>query len=368
MRIFILALGTRGDVEPFVALGHVLRRRGHHVTIGSSGFHMRADPFLDWVQIGTGSKAGLTALLASMADGTAPGERAGVFRDRWITPQVASGVDAIVGHAASHDYCITNLHMPMQRDGKVYPAAQVLYDLPQDADTLALANSQPDEPRIVKIVALHQALVDPEKAWGAQYRFSGFWKLAAWNGSPAPALAAFLAAGSAPVVLTMGSMVTFDAFRLATIFRAALALCGMRGVLVTGWSSLPENGPGLQDDPSLMVVTEADYASLFARAGCVVHHGGSGTLASVLRAGVPSILLPQLGTQQAWGSLLHSTQLCADVLATDTLYAPLLADAMRRARDDAPLRARCREWAGKIAHDDGAELAARMIESHWTSL
>jgi UDP:flavonoid glycosyltransferase YjiC (YdhE family) len=370
MRIFILVLGTRGDFEPFWHLAHALRRRGHQVTIGTSGFHLQTDPFVDWVRIGNGSREELTALLASMAgvDGVPRGARAALVRERWITPQLASGVDAIVANAAAHDYCITNLHLPMQRDGKVYPATQVLYDPPEDDSAFALAARHADEPRILKLVVLNQALVDPDRSWDARYRFTGFWQPAARTAPPPPALTAFLDAGSAPAVLTMGSMATFDAARLAAQFRAALAAAGMRGVLVAGWSGLAGDGDDHADGAALLTLAEADYGTLFARAACVIHHGGSGTVAAVMRAGVPSILLPQLGTQAQWGAILGRAGVCAAVLDSDTLETGRLADAMRRARDDGDLRRRCRDWAGTLGADNGAELAARTIESHWRTL
>jgi len=58
MRIFILTLGTRGDFEPFWALGRELCARGHSVTIGTSAFHVQNDPALTWLPIGTGTMAG----------------------------------------------------------------------------------------------------------------------------------------------------------------------------------------------------------------------------------------------------------------------------------------------------------------------
>ena len=51
--------------------------------------------------------------------------------------------------------------------------------------------------------------------------------------------------------------------------------------------------------PNVLVIDEAPYELLFAHAAAVVHHGGVGTLAAVLRAGKPSIILPQVACQYA---------------------------------------------------------------------
>ena len=100
-------------------------------------------------------------------------------------------------------------------------------------------------------------MVDPDGSWDARYRFIGFRQRA--SRTPlVPALKAFLDAGEAPVVLTMGSMLGFDAARLASCFRAALAQCGMRGVLIGGWSGMGQGGDS-QDSVHILTIPDAEY-------------------------------------------------------------------------------------------------------------
>ena len=365
MRIFVLALGTRGDFEPFWSLGQVLRRRGHQVTIGTSGFHIQRDPELAWVRIGEGSHAELVEVLRSLAGVPLRADRANAFVEGWVAPQLRAGKEATIAVAAQHDYFISNLKLPMRRNGAVYPGVFVSYDPPCDLEDLIRPGSHLHQNRTLELVAMPQALVDPERRWGPQFQFTGFWQRPAWSAPPAPALQAFVEASPAPIVMTMGSMVTFAAARLARCFGEALALCGRRGVLVGGWSALPA---GPQEGGQLLVVDEADYAWLFARAAAVIHHGGAGTVAAVLRAGVPSILLPQIASQDSWGRLLTAANLCAGVLDTASLQAPQLAQAIQRALDDAAMRRSAVDWAPRVAADPGVERAADLIEAHWSSL
>jgi sterol 3beta-glucosyltransferase len=166
------------------------------------------------------------------------------------------------------------------------------------------------------------------------------------------------------VVMTMGSMVTFDARRLVESFVQALGLSGRRGVLVAGWSglsSLPDTAA------NLLVIEEADYEWLFARAACVVHHGGVGTVTAVLRAGVPSILLPQIGSQEEFGRMLMREGVAAGVFDTATLTPATLATAFGAAADEA-IRNNAGRWRALLERERGVAAAVDLIEDHWRRL
>jgi UDP:flavonoid glycosyltransferase YjiC (YdhE family) len=111
-------------------------------------------------------------------------------------------------------------------------------------------------------------------------------------------------------------------------------------------------------------VDEVPYDWLFPRASCVIHHGGCGTLSAVLRAGRPSVLLPQIPPQELFGRLLAREGLSAGMLDADTLEPAALAEAIRRAVTDERVRANCRVWQGVVAADRGLPLAVDLIEAH----
>jgi sterol 3beta-glucosyltransferase len=252
--------------------------------------------------------------------------------------------------------------MVMQRDGAILPGAAVSYDPPGSIDDLPRYGTQNHGGRILDLVAMPKALVDPDDRWGAHYRFTGFWMPQAqpeWM--PPPALAAFVEAGPPPVVLTMGSMVMFDAERLVRHLREALARGGGRAVVVGGWSGIPSLPvPG---DP-VFAVAEAPYDWLFARASCVIHHGGCGTVAAVLRAGRPSILLPQITAQEHFGRMLRRERLAAGVFDTSLLRAADLAAAIETATTDGRYADSARRWQTIVSAEGGVEAAAGHIESH----
>jgi O-mycaminosyltylonolide 6-deoxyallosyltransferase len=107
---------------------------------------------------------------------------------------------------------------------------------------------------------------------------------------------------------------------------------------------------------------------LFAQASCVIHHGGCGTLAAVLRAGIPSILLPQIPPQEIFGRLLEQAHLATGAFEVSTLDPAVLAGAIRRAVQDEEIRRHCRDWQAAMTVERGVPMAADLIESHAKSL
>src|SRR5262249_32923025 len=142
-------------------------------------------------------------------------------------------------------------------------------------------------------------------------RVTGFWFLdraAEWR--PPPDLAAFLEAGPAPVAISFGSMITARAEELTDLVLAALARCGRRGLLLTSWGGLVDRAPS----GDVHVAPEVPHDWLFPRVAAVVHHGGAGTSAAVLRAGVPSVVVPFQFDQRYWGERARSLGTAGGVL------------------------------------------------------
>jgi hypothetical protein len=149
---------------------------------------------------------------------------------------------------------------------------------------------------------------------------------------------------------------------LTTEFLQALRVIGMRGVLVGGWGKAATPPDAAAE---LMVVDEADYDWLLPRSACVIHHGGSGTVAAVLRAGVPSILRTYIGSQQRFAELLGQRGLCTGVLDQVRLSAADLAEEIARCVGDVTARqAAIRMGRAMAMEADGLVRAMDLIEAH----
>src|SRR5262249_36382125 len=104
---------------------------------------------------------------------------------------------------------------------------------------------------------------------------------------PHEPLAGFLDSGSPPITFTLGSTAVMNAGGFFQESRAAARSVGRRALLLMGKNALPATAPR-----ELLALEYAPHSGVFARSACVVHHGGVGTTAQALRAGVPQLVMP----------------------------------------------------------------------------
>jgi rhamnosyltransferase subunit B len=128
----------------------------------------------------------------------------------------------------------------------------------------------------------------PQRDWPSRTRLAGFVGYDGGAGQPlAPELERFLAAGEPPVVVTAGSAMV----HAGPFFHAAVEALGAghrRALLVTTErAQLPADLPA-----SMLHASHAPFATLLPRAAALIHHGGIGTLAQALGAGIPQLVLP----------------------------------------------------------------------------
>ncbi len=132
--------------------------------------------------------------------------------------------------------------------------------------------------------AYSPSIIPHPQDWPNNFHVTGYFFLdtqAQWQ--PSAALQAFLDAGPPPVYIGFGSMAGRNSEHLARLVLDALAQTGQRGLLLRGWGGLT---PELVPD-NVFVLDSAPHSWLFPRMAAVVHHGGAGTTAEGVRAGVP---------------------------------------------------------------------------------
>ena len=413
----VLTAGSRGDVQPYVALACGLRRAGHEVVLathapfgefvrahGLTFFPTAGDPqaFLAGTAgIGlTRSGENFLAYLARMADFARPLWHA--LLEDWV--QACQGAEAIVisplaiagldiAEALGVPVFLAPL-LPLSptREAPMYlapvlPGLGAGYNLathgavrelvsqllrfPLDAfrrDRLGLPAhrwagplSAAIQARTPSLFGFSEAVIRRPADWPERHVVTGYWFLdrpPGWR--PPPALEAFLAAGPPPVYVGFGSMVTPDPAATAAVALAAVAQVGCRAIVATGWGGLrPEGLP-----PGVLEIEGAPHDWLFPRVAAVVHHGGAGTTAAALRAGVPAVVTPFFSDQPFWARRLHALEVAPPPVAAGTLDADRLGAAIRRALTDARLRARAAAIGRQSAAEDGVGRAAAAIEAH----
>ncbi len=144
---------------------------------------------------------------------------------------------------------------------------------------------------LLNLALFSSVLGAPQPDWPANTLVTGFPfydRLDREHGLP-PALNAFLDAGPAPVVFTLGSSAVADAGDFYAQSAEAARIMGWRAVLLVGRD--PRNRPAMLPD-TIAAFEYAPYSDLFPRAAAVVHQGGVGTTGQTLRAGRPMLVVP----------------------------------------------------------------------------
>jgi sterol 3beta-glucosyltransferase len=195
--------------------------------------------------------------------------------------------------------------------------------------------------------------------WPEKHQVTGYWYLDASTGWTPPAdLVNFLEAGEPPVYIGFGSMNSRNPEEAGKIALEALALSGQRGVLASGWgglklSALPEN---------VHLVSSIPHSWLFERMAAVVHHGGAGTTAAALHAGVPSIIVPFFGDQPFWGKRVFDLGVGPRPIPRKKLTGNRLAEAITEAVKNQAMRRSANELGREIRTENGIQNAVEIID------
>ncbi|WP_081239593.1 glycosyltransferase [Streptomyces viridosporus] len=399
MRVLIAAAGSRGDVAPCTGLGAELRRAGYDVALATTdafaplvrdaGLEFRSLPADTRVRGGVTGKRELMRTAAAfitelgqgfadaMDDGTdllllstttaplgwhlteATGTPSlGVYLQPTAPtgdfPPVVTGSRSL-GRLANR----ATGRFALRMADRVYEQA-----VTKLRHRLQLPPASPSEMRRRQEQAnwpiLHgfsTALVPRPSDWRSGLEVVGNW----WPHHDAAErlptdLEDFLRAGPRPVLIGFGSMASGDGERLSEIAVRALRRAGLRGILQAGSAGLAADG----DD----VFTSGDvpHALLFPRLAAVVHHGGAGTSAAALRAGVPAVTVPVTADQPFWAGRLAALGAATDPIPFRSLTAERLADSLDRVvKQPAYGRAAARA-AQHLATENGAGRVLNAIQ------
>lgn len=187
---------------------------------------------------------------------------------------------------------------------------------------------------------------------------TGYWFLdhaADWQ--PETGLLRFLETGSVPVYIGFGSMGSRKGEQRAGIVLEALEKSGQRGVLVSGWGGLKTS----HLSESVYMVESVPHEWLLPRVAAVVHHGGAGTTAAGLRAGKPSVICPFIADQPFWGKLVYQRGVGPKPILQMDLTADRLAEAITMAVQDKTMQNRAAELGQQIRAEDGIARAVETI-------
>ncbi|HSG81360.1 MAG TPA: glycosyltransferase, partial [Gemmatimonadota bacterium] len=195
--------------------------------------------------------------------------------------------------------------------------------------------------------------------WGPAKQVCGYWFLDEATGyEPTAELRAFLERGPPPVYIGLGSIIDREGDVMTRMVIEAMGAAGQRAILQSGWSALGS----LQLPDTILAVDEVPHDWLFPRCAAVVHHGGAGTTAVGLRAGIPTVVVPFFFDQGLWGWRVHQLGVGPRKIPRKQLTAVRLAEAVRQAVEDPTMREKAQALGSRIRSEDGVGRAASMIE------
>ncbi|KAL7262849.1 hypothetical protein ACSBR1_001083 [Camellia fascicularis] len=166
--------------------------------------------------------------------------------------------------------------------------------------------------------------------------------------------------GPQPIYIGFGSMLLEDPKKTTEIILEALKNTGQRGIIDRGWGGLGTL-PGIPD--SVFCLVDCPHDWLFPQCLAVVHHGGAGTTATGLRAGCPTTIVPFFGDQFFWGDRLYQKGLGPTPIPISQLSVGALSDAIRFMLKP-EVKSRAMEVAKLIENEDGVVAAVDAFHRH----
>ncbi|KAG8675942.1 hypothetical protein FPOAC1_001937 [Fusarium poae] len=388
LNVVIQVVGSRGDVQPFIALGVALKRYGHRIRLAT---HETFSDFvrssgLEFYPIGGDPEdlmaymvqnPGLIPSMQSLRGGDIGRKRVMIremLKGCWnscVKPDPISSqafvADAIIANPPSfaHVHCAEALGIPLH----------IMFTMPWTATRsfphpLANVQSQNMDPKASNYLSYGvvdlmtwQGLGDVINAWRAKdlelerlpaavgpdiveimkiphtycwspalghkltsLDISGFFLRDEPSYTPPSDLERFLSDGPRPVYIGFGSIVIEDPIEMTRIIKEACLRVGIRVIISRGWSKL---GGTDSNTDSVFYLGDCPHEWLFKRVAAVVHHGGAGTTACGLINGRPTTIVPFFGDQPFWGGVVASNGAGPHPIAYRSLSVDNLSEAIR---------------------------------------
>ncbi len=401
MRILLAPHGTRGDVQPLLALALALRARGHEAAfvapanfvawIRGHGFPCQSDgvdieavlrsPGAD-LQSFRWQMRHLTTVLAprlfeSVARAAGDADlivgsgvqiaAASVAERRGVPCIGVAFCPSVVPGRAAPPPMVRRQTLPRWVNSLLWrwgtPIADVVLRAPINAGRAQLGLAPIDRPTQQLagdgiIVAADSDLAPLGADAPANVYATDAWVF----DEPAdldPRLEAFLRQGSPPVYVGFGSMVAKNARDLVSCAVGAAGLVGCRLVVAGGWAGLDAS---VTASDMVLAIDSAPHGAIFPRVAAAIHHGGAGTTTAAARAGIPQVVVPHILDQYFWAHRILTLGLGPRSLPVERVTTGRLANRMAAALNEWRFRETARRIGARVAARDGVASAVHLLE------
>jgi UDP:flavonoid glycosyltransferase YjiC (YdhE family) len=409
MKFVITAVGTTGDVHPFIALSQALAARGHQATICSYAMHAAkceaAGVAFRTVAPVVGKddlNGAASATLQKRSDTLA---QIGFLVDLFLRDGHQRYLDCVEATREADVVLCHHMDFPGQlaamKNGKRWAAVGYCPFVVPNADwaphyerlidfgptlnkklwgvaawvqdkwlfrRVAAFCAEHGMPRHglwtwmaspdLNLIAASPAIAVAPRRLPPRTLVTGAWHLDEPGGTHEP-LARFLARGTRPAVFTFGSMGSTDAASTTAAMIEAARRAKMRAIIQTGWAGLQVGDAG--DD--VLFVDYVPHGLLFRDAACIVHHGGAGTAWAATRAGVPSVVVAHGADQYYWGQCLNRRGVAPMPLRRPAMTGRRLGALLAEVQGNAAYAARAHALSAELARETGLANAVQALEA-----
>lgn len=410
MRVLILTFGTRGDVDPYIALAERLSIEGHEAFVAApeefrsdveacgAGFEPMGTEMLRLVRASMTQMAGPTDSMRLVR--RMKGAMRTSLLEQWRAAQqveptlIITHPKALGGpHIAQRLRipAVASIPLPFLTPTSAFPApflsrpsAGVVnrgsYAINRFAAlayggmintfrrrVLGLGRMsrfsdylhEPNGSRLPVLYGFSEHVVPVPADYPDNAHVTGYWHRTGNRWTAPTEVEEFLDSDEPAVYIGFGSMgfgkLAAERGRLIT---DAVERAGIRAVVAAGWGGL-----SLQESSSrILTIDEAPHEHLFPQVSAVVHHGGAGTVAAGLRAGRPTLVCPVLGDQAFWGQRVASLEAGPAPVPLRKLTVPMLADSLQQLVTDPRFSRHAADVGERLRQEDGTGTAVRVLE------
>lgn len=406
MKIALLTLGTRGDVQPYAALGKALKERGHEVVLSTAqNFESLVGSYdLEFVPVNAdfqsllnseeGNKIRKNPFLARkhLKEFVYP-----MMQDAFMKfYELTKHSDKVLFHAKTMADSFADQFPEKMIKADVVPASQPTsafpnpvfsaLPLPTSLNKLTFALTalglkmwtKPvqefrqraglpttfKKPDLMSLYGISELLLKKPDDYPRNSFFTGFWMEDSAAELPADVLD-FISKGEQPILITFGSIPFETKFNIPELINTLCSQLHLRCIVVKGWGF--SDTRAIDANPNIKVVESAPYDKLFPLVRAVVHHGGIGTIASCLKAGKPFLACPvlyPLGDQFFWGNIAYRKGLSLAPLPAKKLTAQSLVSNVKELLSNERLSANARAFSGQLQRENGIARAIELVENH----
>lgn len=409
MRALIITFGTRGDMEPYLALAERLQREGHmavlcapetyrpEAALAGIGFAPAGTRMHELVRDGMSTAAGPMDVARAARQMTAAMRDSLV--EQWDAAQqvdptiVLSHPKALGGFHIAERLAVpfvASLPLPFLTPTGEFPIPFMTGDqserwnrttyqfnrftaiayggminrfrtkrLGLDRESRFSDFLHRDGAAVPVLYPVSPSVVPRPHDYPDSAHLTGYWFRAQGAAEALPDDVSAFLDGDGPVVYAGFGSMGFGrhaADRGRTVLDAVGA-AGARAIVAQGWGGLEA-----EQAEDILVIDEVPHELLFPLVSAVVHHGGSGTTAAGLRAGRPTLICPVLGDQPFWGERVHALGAGPEPLPLKKMRASSLTERLIDLVDTSAYAERAGVIGEQISREDGTGRAVQILE------